>query len=172
MNTKENLRYFNNAIADQYNVLLKYVTTITKDSDLADDIVQDTMETVWRKLDLVRKYKDLKRILFTIAKNKLMDHYRKSKADLKAVPFIEEIYFGKSIKDSENSLIVNEERRRIFSMLGRLREDYSMIILLHYYYGFSLREVAEITNKNYNTVVSWHSRALQHLGKLIKNKYW
>jgi DNA-directed RNA polymerase specialized sigma24 family protein len=41
---------------------------------------------------------------------------------------------------------------------------------LHYFYELSLRDVSEITDTNYNTVVSWHKRALKQLGILLSNQ--
>lgn len=147
-----------------YNDLLRFITTLSKDPQLAADIVQDTMETVWTKLERIESYTDLKQILFTIGKNKLTSYYRKNRTEQKAFPLIEKEQLTKSEEDFIQRLMQQEDRRRLLFQISRLREDYSRIILLHYFYGLSLKEIAIITCTNYNTLVSWHRRALRQLG--------
>ncbi len=54
-------------------------------------------------------------------------------------------------------------------IINDLPDNYRDIINLVYYIGFTLVEIAEMTNENYNTVKSRHRRALKSLqGKLIE----
>ena len=162
--------FFNREIMDHYQYLLCYITVISNDQLLAADIVQDTMETVWKKLDMIRSYSSLKMSLVTIAKNKLITHYRKNRQEKQTVPLIEEVLLTHHEEDLINGFLKKEERRKILMTIGQLRSDHARILLMHYYYNISFREVAKLLNVNYNTVISWHRRALKHLGHLLEKQ--
>lgn len=163
----EDKRFFDREIMGCYNDLLYCVNTVSKDRLLAADIVQETMETAWEKLDLLRTYTSLKCTLATIAKNKLMNYYRKNKVEVNSVPLLEDVHLSQKEEDFIIALLQKEERRQILMTISKLRQDYIRIILMHYYYDLPLREVAQITNTNYNTVVCWHRRALKNLARLL-----
>lgn len=171
----EDRRFYEQEILGLYNYLFSYINTITGDRLLSADIVQDTMEIAWQKLDLIRNYTNFKKTLAAIAKNKLMNYYRKHKAEMNSIPFSDETLLCQSGENFISALLEREERRQLLMLIGQLREDYVRIILMHYYYGLPLCQVADILNKNYNTVVCWHRRALKRLGMLLakqKNTCW
>ncbi|MGI6727647.1 MAG: RNA polymerase sigma factor [Anaerovoracaceae bacterium] len=161
-------KFFEEKIISLYNYLFCCMTTITNDRLLSADIVQETMETAWVKLEQIKKYNNLKTSLLTIAKNKLMNYYRKNKFEINSIPLVEDdAFFSQSEEDFITDLLQKEDQRKLLMTLGQLREDYIRIILMYYYYDIPLREISEILNVNYNTVVCWHRRALKHLGDLL-----
>ncbi|NLP29637.1 MAG: sigma-70 family RNA polymerase sigma factor [Clostridiales bacterium] len=170
MKIKKDKIFFEQEVTSFYNYLLNFITTITNDRILAADIVQETMETAWKKLDTIRKYSSIKYGLKTIAKNKLMAYYRDNKIDLETVQLNDNIIPMKD-EDVIKKIIEKEDRRQILLVISNLREEYILIIIMHYYYDISLKEVAEIFNTNYNTVVSWHHRALKKLSNLFDKYY-
>ena len=169
MNINKDKIFFEQEITSFYNYLLNFITTITNDRMLAADIVQETMETAWKKLDNIRTYSCIKKSLKTIAKNKLMSYYRDNKVDLESLE-LNDNTIQKKDEDVIKKVIEKEERRQILLIISNLREEYIRIIIMHYYYDISLKEISDIFNTNYNTIVSWHHRALKKLSKLL-NKY-
>lgn len=167
---EENERYFSEEILVLYNDLLRFITILSKDRQLAADIVQDTMETVWRKLDQVRSYDSQRVILKTIAKNKLTSYYRKNKIQAHFLLWQDVEEMSQLEEEMIVHMMQQEDRRLLLFLVSRLREDHGRIILLHYFYELSLRDVSEITETNYNTVVSWHKRALKQLGILLSDQ--
>jgi RNA polymerase sigma-70 factor (ECF subfamily) len=59
----------------------------------------------------------------------------------------------------------NEEQSEIIAAVFKLQNDYKNIIYMHYYEGYTIPEIAEILNKNINSVYSLLRRAK---GKLKK----
>lgn len=166
MSIEEDKIFFDREIVVFYTYLLRFITTISNDKLIAYDIVQETMETAWEKLDTIRSYNDIKLSLVTIAKNKFINHHRKNKQKYKTL-LIDNIQ-QKEEDDFFKHIIEKEEQRVLLLTVSKLREDYIRIILMHYYYDITLKEVAELINVNYNTVVSWHKRALEHLQRLLE----
>ena len=158
--------YFDCEIMGHYDYLLCLINTMSKDCNLAADIVQETM--AWGKLDQIRQYKNLKNTLAAIAKNKLMNHYRKYNKEPIATPAVnKEVIIDRFDEDNIAGIIKEEMRLKLLMTIAQLRPDYVQIILMHYYYELPLRDISEIININYNTVVCWHRRALKSLGKLL-----
>lgn len=167
MGTAEKERFFREHIAIRENDLLRFVTTITKDRELAADVVQETMEVAWCHLDDIKCPESIWYLLCSVAKNKVTSYYRKNKAVLSCLPLDETDILDSKEEDFLVQMIHREDRRLVLFLISRLREDYGRILLLHYYYDLSLKEIGEITQANYNTIVSWHRRALKQLGILL-----
>ena len=113
---------------------------LPQDADIADAI-QETILTVWEKIDTLQKNRYFKtwmiRILINEC-NKIHRHYKNfSRAEeLPEVPgqdmSIEEFEFKE--------------------MLGMLDESYRIILVLYYVEGFRIADIASILNMNENTV--------------------
>lgn len=64
---------------DYRSDLYKFLLSRTKDSDLANDLVQDTLLKAFESRADLKDVTKLKSWLFTIARNKLIDTYRSTK---------------------------------------------------------------------------------------------
>ncbi|MBR1731405.1 MAG: sigma-70 family RNA polymerase sigma factor, partial [Ruminococcus sp.] len=60
------------------------------------------------------------------------------------------------------------ERNEILEEIFKLPKNYSTIIYLYYYEGYSIAEIAEILGKNPNTVSSSLQRARKRLKNLLE----
>ncbi len=60
------------------NMLYQYVIKRVKDNHIAKDLVQDTLLSAWKNIENYTGEASVKTWLFTILKNKIIDHYRKS----------------------------------------------------------------------------------------------
>ena len=63
------------------DVLYRYAYIRLADSALAEDLVQETFLSAWKSRSTYNGLASEKNWLFTICKNKLMDHFRKLKSD-------------------------------------------------------------------------------------------
>ena len=55
--------------------------------------------------------------------------------------------------------------------LGRLPKDYRNILYLHYYEGYTIKEIAKILGKKQNTVNSKLTRGRAKLRKVLEEDY-
>lgn len=160
--------YFEEKILIHYSSIQKRITGMAQDSGLASDIVQDTMEVAWKKIETIKTYSNQKKALMTIAVNKLKYHYRKNKKIQRSASQPDELECYKPESDSAALILRKEEQQRLLLHLEMLREDYISVIMMHYYLGMSFREIADNLKVNYNTVLSWHRRALKELSDIYK----
>lgn len=65
-------------VNDYSDQLYNYAVKRLKDRDGANDLVQDTFLAAWRTVDQYTGEASVKTWLFTILKNKIIDHYRRN----------------------------------------------------------------------------------------------
>lgn len=80
---------YNNCVDCHSDTLYRFVLKHIKDEDATKDIVQDTYEKVWRKVNDI-KSKNAESYLFTAAHHTLIDYTRKQKKQAKYTDTIEQ----------------------------------------------------------------------------------
>ena len=65
-------------VNDYGDQLYRYALPRVNDSEIAKDLVQDTFLAAWRNVEKYKGEASEKNWLFTILKNKIIDHYRKA----------------------------------------------------------------------------------------------
>lgn len=160
--------FFKENVAPHYIKIIKFLIYTSQDQELAYDVAQDTMEAAWKYRDNIRSYDNIEAALITIAKNKLKRYYRKH-PDCIPIEELECIEVtDKTLEEIVMGVETGEEIRELFRTLD---EKHARILILRYYYDLSLKEIAEVYGSNYNTVLSWHNRALKKLKEnCMKNK--
>lgn len=148
--------------------IFRFINAAVMDKNLAEDLTQDLMETAWRKRSQLRKYENVRGALIVMAKHKLVEYRRRSK-DVPVVVSLDdqEYQMGREEEMALRDLLDKESHFELMVCIGKLREDYKRLIVLHYYYDLPLKAVAAVTGIPYNTVLSWHGRALRKLGELL-----
>ncbi len=72
------VQQYNQAVDLYADALYRFILKHIKDTDIAKDIIQDTFEKVWRKVNEINHDK-IKSCLFTSAYHTLIDYTRKQK---------------------------------------------------------------------------------------------
>ncbi len=134
--------------------------------ELAQDITQDVFLKVWDKRETFNPKKStLKNWVYIIARNHIVDLYRKKKINLKT---LDEDIQG-SVKDhsldTENELMMCQ----VLKNLNRLKEGDKEVIVLRYIEDLEIAEVAQIIGKSENTTKVMIHRAVKRL-KFLVNK--
>lgn len=148
-----------NTCVDQYaDNLYRFILKHIKDTDVAKDIVQDTFEKVWRKVNDVEST-NAKSYLFTTAHHTLVDYTRKQK---KQGDYTEVIESGLKHEKQYTDLktILNEA-------LDKLPEIQKSVILLRDYEGYDYAEIGRITNLSESQVKVYIFRARAYLKNYI-----
>lgn len=128
----------------------------------SEDVVSDVFVKVFNGLsDFDENKASLSTWIFTITRNAVIDYFRASKR-LCELP--EELC---SEDDAEQKLINKEMLERLASALERLNERERDIIVLHYYSGRTLKDIAQIMSISYSYTKLLHLNALKELRKYI-----
>lgn len=131
--------------------------------EIAEDLTQEVFLRAWKARESYDRSKAAGRTwLFRIARNALIDHYRKKREstnDSAAQELIE--------KTAEVELENAALRHSIQQGLERLSDEDRELITLRYIQDLELMEIAEIVGKNYNAVKVAIHRAVAKLKQII-----
>jgi RNA polymerase sigma-70 factor, ECF subfamily len=145
---------FTQMIGAEIPALRRHARAVTRDSDLADDIVQDTLVRALRSEHLFQGAKIrswLHTILINLNRNRLRSLARRPRMW--------------PIKENDASDFAGPEAggRDIERALGTLAEDQRIALLLVMLKGLSYREVANLQGVPMGTVTSRLARARTHI---------
>ena len=127
--------------AAHYGRLAGWLRKLVDDDDTAHELA---MEAFTRLLGKLKKVDDPVGYLFVVAANLVRDHWRKTKREREGMRVLQHE------RPSEHSDGDPELRRLVEELPERLR----ITVLLYYYAGFPLNDVARFTNRPVGTVKS------------------
>ena len=132
------------------------------DYELSRDIMQESFTRFYKHY---RNDTPKVSLLYTIARNTLIDHYRKNSHETQ---FNENSTEGQL--DSERYLLVRDEYRRTLSAMEKLKPDERDLLSLLISTGFSYRKIADIAHLSESNVKIKVHRARLHLRKLLEEE--
>ncbi|MES2835910.1 MAG: RNA polymerase sigma factor [Bacteroidota bacterium] len=138
--------------------LYRFILKSVRDKDKAKDIVQDTFEKVWLKVDEIDAAKS-KSYLFTTGYRTMIDFIRRDNKQ-QSIDTIETSMFETSSNYSDLKDVLNKA-------LTILPEIQRTVLLLRDYEGYNYQEIGEITNLSESQVKVYIFRARLALKEFI-----
>ena len=141
-------------IYDEYfdRVYYKILGSVKNPED-AEDIAQEVFISVYKNLHKFRAESKIYTWIYRIAINKIYDFFRKKKI---ALELNEEILDISDAADFHGNMIIEEN-------LDKLTKEEREIIILKDVYGYKLREIAKLKDRNISTIKSIYYKALKSL---------
>lgn len=148
------LKEYNQCVDLYADRLYLFVFKNLKDSERAQDIVQDVFEKVWKKVDELSMDK-IKSYLFTAAYHTMLDVIKKEK---RISHFDNEREFEEVHSEQYSGL--NEILEEALNTLPQIQKT---VVLLRDYEGYSYEEIGEITSLKESQVKVYIFRARKTL---------
>lgn len=152
-----------------HNRIYRFVLFKVSSSEEAQDITSESFLRAWQHINQNKPVTNLNALLYSIARNLVIDYYRKQSKfesvssgilgfipDTKAENFIKGIEIKGDIKPISNALI-------------KLNENYQEIIILRFIEGLSHSEISDILDCSKGNVRVTQHRALAALRKELAN---
>ncbi len=135
-----------------------------RDTDLAEDVAQETFIEFWKKRELFEDLKTAKGFIYTVCRNKCLNHIRISniREDILQRELVSEDYFYELILEEESYRIVYQS---IESLASQSRK----IILLSLN-GYKNPEIAEELDISVNTVKTLKKNAYKELRHKLRDQ--
>lgn len=162
--------------------LLNFIRKRVPDDADAEDLVQDVFLQYANNYDLVNPIRQVTAWLFTVARNKIIDFYRKKRpinlsqlgtpqtaADEEA-PYLEEIYF-EDTNDPGQELLRQSVWEALQEALDMLPADQRQVFIWHELEGRSFKDIAEETGASVNTLLSRKRYAVLRLREHLRQVY-
>ena len=159
-----NKEKFGLLIEKYQDTLFTFIFYSVKDEGTAKDILQETFLKALKEINNYKEEGKFKAWLWTIARNKVMDFYRKAK---KLVP-LEEDTLEEQDETSKKAL-GKIELSHIQNLIEALPSEQKEVILMRQYLSF--KEIAAVLNCPLGTVLARLNRAIKKIQKSLGEDY-
>jgi RNA polymerase sigma factor (sigma-70 family) len=147
-----------------------------------DEDAEDILQDVWYQLSNVVNINDIQQMsgwLFRVAKNKIIDRYRKKETDaledwMTDDPENEFVFPGFITDRSdgpETAFLREMFWEALMNALEELPENQRQVFVLNEMEDMTLREIADKTGENIKTIISRKGYAVKHLRKRLESVY-
>lgn len=137
----------------------------------AEDMTQEIFLKLFHSLEKYDFKKNFQAWFLTLAKNHLIDNYRRTKWEKKSRDDFDEKFVRAESRDNpEIGVEKDETKKLIWSGLNRLSPDIRICIILRDIQGKRYDEIAEIMSLPLGTVKSRVNRGRLQLAEILKKK--
>jgi RNA polymerase sigma factor (sigma-70 family) len=147
----------------------------------AEDILNDVFLRFIENIPEIEIVENLTSWLFTIARNRITDKYRKKKPDIFSdIEIIksdddDSLNLSDIIADTRNlpdkELIINELWEEVEEALDELPDEQKEVFILNEFEGYSFKEISEMLDVPVNTLLSRKRYSVLYLRKKLQKLY-
>ena len=150
-------------IYDQYSgKVMGYIAARVQRRADAEDLCADVFEKVYRKSDAYDESKaSISTWIFTITRNTVIDYFRRTR------PTEEPDENLASDEEVDEGILTQETLSELAGALTKLPDELQDIIVLMYYDGKPMTEIAALMGLSYGAVKLRHQKALGMLKRLM-----
>ncbi|MUK88283.1 sigma-70 family RNA polymerase sigma factor [Ornithinibacillus sp. L9] len=157
-------------IMEEYGEGLKrFIFFYVKNRSQADDIFQEVMLTVYRKIDTFQERSSIKNWLYQITANKCKDYLRSPVHRL--ISLKDQILEKSDEFTPEKSYVLDEQKKTVIEAIMDLPVKYREVLILQYYKEFSIQEISDLLEVNPSTVKTRIMRAKEKLKVKLKEEF-
>lgn len=131
-----NEQAFDTFVRKYYNEILKYCSCHCYDTEYAEDLTQETFVNFFAKLSEYHFQGKTKNYLYTIAGNLCKNYYKKKKD----VSMDEEALLTYGVSSDMEQVL---DKMFIDSAISSLPKELKEVVVLYYFDGFKIAEIAE-----------------------------
>lgn len=165
---------FDELIERHKNRVFSYIFHSVKNSELADDIFQ---ETFVKAIMTIRQKRYVENGKFSawitrIAHNLIIDHFRQEKVEnLQSTDATEvDILNRKELSEStiEDNMISTQIEDDVHRLINALPDNQRQVLLMRYYRNMSFREIADATQVSINTALGRMRYAILNMRRMAE----
>lgn len=161
--------------------LLDFIRRRVRTDEDAEDILQDVFYQLVTSYSVTQPIEKLTAWLFTVARNKIVDWYRKRRHQVSSLDVegkegpegplnLEDILYDPALNPDEvyaRSLVWTE----LADELDELPEEQREVFVMHELEGMSFKEIADLTGDSINTLLSRKRYAVLQLREQLQELY-
>jgi RNA polymerase sigma-70 factor (ECF subfamily) len=148
--------------------IYRFIFFKVSNAEEAQDLSSEVFLKTWQYIIDGKEIKNLNAFFYSIARNLVIDHYRKASQKEISLSEIENSEEHPRAEKNEIEKIAQKiQFDKVTEKLGQLKDEYREIIVLRYIEGMSIGEIAQIVDKKKGTVRVILFRALNALRDLL-----
>lgn len=153
------------------NDIYRFIYFKVSSKEIAEDLTSSVFLKTWDYIqnEQLKDYKTLKSLLYVVARNLVIDHYRKKsqKLDVSYDNEKSPIQIIDEKQDMAEQVDVKLDLKLVEAGLSKLKDEYKEVIMLRYINELSISEIAEVLGKSKGSVRVLAHRALSTLKSLV-----
>lgn len=164
MDQNEAKAYFLGIYDKHADEIFRFCIMKVSNREKAEDLTQETFMRYWQALRTGEPVRNDRAFLYTLARNLIIDWYRKKKeSSLDAIQDEGIDFAGEGREDVERAAQMNEA----LAIINQLDEPSRDAILLRYVEGWSPQQIAALNHESANAVSVRLNRAIKKVQELI-----
>ena len=148
------------AYDEHSDAIFRYCCFKVSDREKAIDLTQDVFVKVWQYLLAGNEVENMKALLYKVARNLIIDEYRKKKFD--SLDTLSEAGFEPSDAAALDTISI-VEAGLLVERIKELPESYSEVVFMRYVDDLSVKEIAEALGEQENNISVRIHRGLHKL---------
>jgi len=165
INEKDRAIQFETIVNAYSKDLYRYGIWLTKDAQVAEDLVQETFLRAWKALDSLKDPKAVKSWLFTIYRRENARRFEKIRPDTTPIDDVNIDQFAQQEDDFAKIEVI-----ALRESLKELPNEYLEPLLLQVLGGYSCEEIGEIMNIKPGAVMTRVFRARKKLRAILEDE--
>lgn len=152
---------FAKAVETYGDTVFRVAYSYLKNRADAEDVMQETLLKLYRESQTFEDSEHQKRWLIRVAVNEAKSLLRSSWLR-RTVP----------LEERQDTLVFDQpEQSELFEQVMALPKRYRLVVYLHYYEGYQVKEIAQLLGRNLSTVQTWLMRARGLLQRSLKEAW-
>jgi RNA polymerase sigma-70 factor (ECF subfamily) len=156
-----------------FDQIYRFVYFKVSSREEAEDLTSVVFLKTWNYVQTksITDYKTLKSLLYKVARNSVIDHYRKKSSQMEQVSLDSnksEIDLPDNSQDIHKNLEIADDYSQIKDKLFQLKEEYRELIVMRYVNELSIKEIALSLGKSRGNIRVTLYRALKALRAIVK----
>lgn len=156
--------------------IFRFVYLKTNSKEVAEDITSEVFMKCWKHIkalqeklkEEVSEFETIGPLLYTIARNTVIDYYRKKHEDNIGISDEMKEKIADKRQNISEKLIIRQEVEHIINVIKELRDEYQEVLLLKFVEDLPNGEISKITGKSEGSTRVLIHRALKSLEKALK----
>jgi len=157
---------FKNIFDQYFEAIRNYVYFMCSDSNLAEDIAQDSFVKLWNNRDAI-VMSTVKSYLYTIARNLTLNQIKRNKLKYN---FLAQTEFGTENESPEFALEQKEFKEKLENVIASIPEGNREVFLMNRIEGLKYAEIADRLGLSVKAVEKRMSKALKIIKEHIDYK--
>ena len=174
--------YLDEVVKEEQGRLLGFIRSRVGDEEDARDILQDVLYQLTVGFDDIRSLNRITSWLFTVARNRITDYFRKSRPErlsdkviagqnAEEGPLMMEDILPALTRSPEDEYMRGVIWETIEDCLDRLPETQRNVFIMNEFEDMSFKEISEITSEGINTLLSRKRYAVTYLREQLTDLY-
>ena len=164
---------FLDAFRSEQDALFRHAFFRLSDRDRAADLTQDAFMKTWDYIRGGGDIRDMRRFLFRVLNNLIIDEYRRSKTEsldkkLEANPALEAEFAEGSLAEFEEGMDEESLLTKVKDAMEELPDEYKTALTMRFIDGFSPKEIARMIGATENVVSVRIHRGIGKLKNILQ----